>query len=65
MRSDPEGMTPAERAAWEAESDEIVTMLYEDGLCDDELWALEAFEYRQKHGVRLTQRLPPAPLGQA
>ena len=42
-------MDPAELATWEAESDEIVTMIYEDALVDEEPWALQAFEYRQSH----------------
>ena len=45
-RDDPDGMTPAERAAYDAVSDEIVAMIYEDALADEEPWALEAYRYR-------------------
>lgn len=38
-----EGQTQQER---DAESDEIVAMLYEEGLETEEPWAVEAYEYR-------------------
>lgn len=33
--------------AIDAESDEITEAIYEDALCDDEPWAVEAHEYRR------------------
>jgi hypothetical protein len=31
------------------EADEIIAMIYEDALCDETPWALEAYQYRQEH----------------
>lgn len=39
---------PEDNPEWVAESDEIVTAIYEEALLDEDRWALECHELRSK-----------------
>lgn len=59
--SNPLSHIPGGDPAWEAESDEITTLAYEDGLEAGEPWAIEAFEYRRAIAEAGRPRRPARP----